>query len=316
MASLGICAIIRNEALYLREWIAFHVLQGVSQFRLYDNGSSDDTEYIIKSAQHCNLTLINWVYPKQHFDRVQRRAYLDGASKLIGSVDFVAFIDVDEFLFAETGQGLAKALDDYDSNVGAIAINQRIFGSSGRRKYSNGYVTSRFIKSTEPTDPESRWVKTIARPECVEIFDSVHSVKLRQGCYVLRDGAKFEPESRHPGCSARIAPSSSIGLYHYMLKSIEEYEWKQIRWRHTKIADRYNSNYFEDRNAVANKIRLDRLAAYRSDINHMIKFIWQNKNVNLTIKDFAGKHAIGRSPDRTKVGGEPLSAIRSSKLAK
>ncbi|OQV14880.1 hypothetical protein BV898_10912 [Hypsibius exemplaris] len=41
-----ICAMIRNEQAYLLEWIEFHRLQGVDQFILYDDGSTDDADLI------------------------------------------------------------------------------------------------------------------------------------------------------------------------------------------------------------------------------------------------------------------------------
>jgi GT2 family glycosyltransferase len=37
-----------DEARDLREWIEFHRLQGVERFYLYDNGSTDDTEEVVR----------------------------------------------------------------------------------------------------------------------------------------------------------------------------------------------------------------------------------------------------------------------------
>src|SRR5690242_8629779 len=39
---LAVCAIFRDEARYLAEWVTFHRLQGVERFYLYDNLSTDD----------------------------------------------------------------------------------------------------------------------------------------------------------------------------------------------------------------------------------------------------------------------------------
>ena len=39
-AYLSVCAIYRNEAPYLAEWIEFHRLVGAERFFLYDNGST------------------------------------------------------------------------------------------------------------------------------------------------------------------------------------------------------------------------------------------------------------------------------------
>lgn len=38
LAYLPICAIFKEEAPYLPEWIEFHRLMGVERFFLYDNG--------------------------------------------------------------------------------------------------------------------------------------------------------------------------------------------------------------------------------------------------------------------------------------
>jgi len=39
--TFALCAILKNEADYIEEWLAFHILQGVSRVILYDNNSSD-----------------------------------------------------------------------------------------------------------------------------------------------------------------------------------------------------------------------------------------------------------------------------------
>ena len=44
---LSACAIFRDEAAYLAEWIAFHRLVGVEHFFLYDNGSADHPEAVL-----------------------------------------------------------------------------------------------------------------------------------------------------------------------------------------------------------------------------------------------------------------------------
>ena len=60
---LSICAIFKNEAPYLREWVEFHRLVGVESIYLYQNRSEDDYQ----SALHPFLNdgfvhLIDWPY--------------------------------------------------------------------------------------------------------------------------------------------------------------------------------------------------------------------------------------------------------------
>ena len=41
------CAIYRDEAAYLREWVEFHRVVGVERFYLYDNHSVDDHRHAL-----------------------------------------------------------------------------------------------------------------------------------------------------------------------------------------------------------------------------------------------------------------------------
>src|SRR5947208_1673525 len=46
--TLAVCAIFRDEAQYLAEWVTFHRLQGVERFYLYDNLSTDAWEHTLE----------------------------------------------------------------------------------------------------------------------------------------------------------------------------------------------------------------------------------------------------------------------------
>jgi glycosyl transferase family 2 len=61
MDKIGVCAIFKDEAPYLLEWLAFHRMIGVDQFVLYDNGSTDGgAELIHASAFAGNVAVIDW----------------------------------------------------------------------------------------------------------------------------------------------------------------------------------------------------------------------------------------------------------------
>ena len=288
MVNVALCAILRDEARYLREWLAFHTLQGVSRFRLYDNGSADDTAAIARRARDCEIAVIDWA-PSGHFDAVQRRAYLDGARALEGRADFVAFLDADEFLFDPSGTGLPEALAGFGADVGAIAVNQRIFGSSGLTRYRREYVTTRFVRAAAADHPERRWFKTVARPQCVEGFDSVHSVTLRAGRYVLTDGAAFSAAGDHPGCAARIAAPGRLALHHYIVKSKQEFEAKRRKWSDTKIAGRHDVAFFASRDV--NETEVAPLAAFRAALDRQIDRMWPQGRWGRRLGRFAARTA-------------------------
>jgi len=56
--SLAICVRLKNEALYLREWIEFHRIAGVGHFHIFDDGSTDGTIEVLRPyVEHGIVTL-------------------------------------------------------------------------------------------------------------------------------------------------------------------------------------------------------------------------------------------------------------------
>jgi hypothetical protein len=193
---------------------------------------------------------------------------MDGAHRLAGKVEFVGFIDVDEFLYDASGITLPMALGQFGPQISAIAVNQRVFGSSGLTQDDGHYVTSRFIYSTTDDNGENEWFKTIARPERIRDFGSSHNVILLSGSYVLNDGLPFQVSGEHPGRADRIG-RGNLMLNHYMIKSREEYQKKQLRWETRDANGRYDQNYFDwrDLNFHGNAVLRNCLALREREIS-------------------------------------------------
>jgi hypothetical protein len=264
---LAMCAIVQNEESYISEWIAFHILVGVRRFLIYDDGSDDMTADLARKYRPlAEIEMILKRSSGNSFDNTQRQAYQEGAQRLNGQTDFVAFIDVDEFLYAtHEFANLPAALEVcFKDEVGAIAVQQRVFGSNGHRRRTLGSVIERFVRCDAPDDGERLWFKTVARPEAIKTFSSVHSVILKKGLYVHADGSPLRRNATHPGVAASFR-DGPIRLNHYMLKSLDEYRSKQRRWTHRypEMRKRYNGKYFWDRDATCNEI-IDLTLASRS----------------------------------------------------
>jgi len=268
---VAVCAILKNEADYVEEWLAFHILQGVSSVVLYDNNSSDDTCARARSfARHVALQIVPWPDSADGFDLTQRLAYFDGARRLSGVADYVAFLDLDEFLFASDYRPLAQVLAAFPVGTAAIAVNQRVFGSAAQARSTEGLVTSRFTMAAAADHPESHWFKTIARPERILGFDTVHSVVLTSGAYVLSDGRPLPPRPDHSGFSS-LVPEGALRLNHYILKSREEFERKKLKWSGQDLSSRYTDEYFEVRDRAINAVRDERLLPFGERIQALIR---------------------------------------------
>lgn len=250
--SLAICLMVKDERPYLAEWLAFHSLVGASHFRIYDNGSTDGTLALLsRLATHYDIEVLPWTVTG--IER-QQSAFNDACQALAGRHDWVAFLDADEFLFDPQWRPLPNVLDALDDDVGAVAVNQRVFGSAGRIEIDDDdLVIRRFTKRAAIDYPEHNWVKTIARPECVATFHFSHTVELRQGRYLMTDGSPREVAGAHPAQAARVALHGPV-LHHYILKSWDEYQRKQKRGAVSDRPDmkRLTREYFTGRDTMVN----------------------------------------------------------------
>lgn len=179
MTTLAICAVMRNEGRYVLEWLASHLQQGAQRICVFDNDSEDHTFEV--------LNRLGGAFPVECFRQEtvegvssQMAAYRRGVDYLKGQTDFVALIDADEFLHT-VDANLPRALSAFPANAGAIAINQRVFGSAGEVEMRADLVTARFTKRAPVRSDENRYFKTICRPEAVGTLDNCHQVGLDAG---------------------------------------------------------------------------------------------------------------------------------------
>lgn len=227
MTTLCVCAIVKDELPYLLEWLAHHLLAGVTSFRIYDNESTDGTtEMLAALSRRYPIEVVGW--PAVEGRSPQLGAYNAGLQALRGACDFVAFIDVDEFLFAFPTADIGDALAKFSPDTGAIAINQRVFGSAGHEHYGADLVTSRFTLRAPVQYSENRYVKTICRPEFVDEIANVHRVVPARGLYVSSTQKILDTDDRNRGEIGTVC-EGEIRQHHYILKSREEFEQKRRR---------------------------------------------------------------------------------------
>ena len=133
-APLFVAAVFKNEAPYLKEWLDFHLAQGVQRFYLADNFSDDHYAEVLapylKSGQvHLHKTRSRGMNTRLQAQELNRLLKVIALAE--GKHAWVAIIDIDEFLFNPAGKKVRALLSQFKGQtIAAIFVNWLMFGTS------------------------------------------------------------------------------------------------------------------------------------------------------------------------------------------
>src|SRR5688572_19091525 len=121
---LAACMTYANHAPYLREWIEFHTLVGFERFFLYDNGSTDESAEVLAPYVEAGRVEVHlWPGVAR-----QAAAFSDCVARHRDDARWIAFIDVDEFMFNARGRPVPEVLASYEEYPG-VGVNLFNFGT-------------------------------------------------------------------------------------------------------------------------------------------------------------------------------------------
>jgi hypothetical protein len=234
---LSVCAVYRNEGPYLREWVAFHRAMGVERFYLYNNRSEDDghREALAPYVDEGLVTVYEWpdCLPPNVFagEAVQTATYQHCIQHHAGDSRWIAFIDLDEFLFSPTGNSLPDMLVEYERWPG-VGVNWVVFGASGHRTQPDGLVIENYVRHTLGSG-YNRAMKCVIDPQRVRNFCLAHFFIFHGEPRVVVD-EHHRPIEAKPGSGLSMTDENSVSrlrINHYATRSDEEFRRKLARVR-------------------------------------------------------------------------------------
>lgn len=263
--ALAICAIFRNEAPYLREWLEFHRIVGVERFYLYQNRSDDDWRSCLQPyLDEGVVEVTDWPMPSP----CQQAAYQHFIDRHRGEPRWVAFLDCDEFLFSECYATIFEVLNQVPRQWGAIAANWVCFGAAGRERHDPGLVIERFTERPADDFGPNVHIKSIVR------LDHAESVGANPHQFCVSGGTCDESGRQVQGPFTSRARHRLLRINHYVTKSREEYVRRISRGRADLPAQRDPAEFDGYQGAEVNdetilrflpalKLRLERIASRR-----------------------------------------------------
>jgi hypothetical protein len=217
-----LCAIVKNEAPYLVEWVAYHRMIGFDLIAVYENDSTDETAELLARMRRIGAIDAHIPWPSVAASP-QLLAYHDAVAAC--PADWLMFLDADEFLILKQASRVNDFIAAFPSEVGCVGVNWRVFGSSGEKAFSPRPVMERFRLAARADAAVNRHVKSLFRPKWVERVH-MHAPTLAQGRAVLANGAPLEMAPH--GLSASV-DWSAAQVNHYFCKSLAEYQIKRAR---------------------------------------------------------------------------------------
>lgn len=208
-----ICAILKDETPYLIEWIEHHLKIGIEHFVLYDNNSAIPAKQTLDAYVKKGIVE---VFDCKITNTPQLKVYTNCLYSMHDDTDWIAFIDIDEFIVLKKHNDIHSFLWDY-KNFAGVCLNWLIYSANNHVSRPEGLVMQNYTEPTPPNFTANSHVKSIVRPRYVNIMDSSHFARYAKNYCAVNE--KYELVSRaHSPFSNDIAQ-----INHYFTKSFEEW---------------------------------------------------------------------------------------------
>ena len=217
-------AIAKDEAPYIREWIAHHLAVGFSRIIVYDDGSTDRTLEILDLISQIFPVVSTRAVSSVGVEESPQATCYNNALKGI-ETDWTMFLDIDEFLVPYRDDSIGAYLMRAPSDVSSVHVNWRGFGSSGVTTKKYGLVVETFKRCAPHSWSNHYHFKSIARTALIEKV-YIHDIETTSGRRVLSDFGDFK--TLHNGLSDRIV-YDGIQINHYQSKTYEEFRARMER---------------------------------------------------------------------------------------
>lgn len=219
-----LCAIVKNENKYLKEWIDHYKKIGFDKIILYDNNdvngeqlnieSNDFVEIINYRGKHIIIPDNNNYWKREFKHGTQEEAYNDCYLNHSDGYDWIAYFDIDEYLIID-GKINDFLSQDIFKDADAIQINWEIYGDNDKLYYENIPLNKRFTKTSFI---QTDFVKTIVKTK------NPNFVSLRCHWADIKDGKYVRPNGKvtNPSC-IQFINYEGAKLKHFYTKTIEEW---------------------------------------------------------------------------------------------
>jgi len=249
---VALCAIAKNENLYIREWVEWYKNLGISKIFLYDNNELDGErfeEVINDYIENGFVEVINrrgiekGCYYDENDINLQPKSYIECYENNSKYFDWFCFFDIDEFLTFRDNWNLFSFLSqDKFNNTDLILVSWQHYDDNNLLYYDSRPVTERFTH-------ECKWyrhgVKSIVRSNKI-INDKhqgnlIHIFRLKGDKTNYANGVEIRDKKTWYVIPHGYHISAPCVLNHYKTKTLQEYVKRHLG-RHWGTGKKYTDH--------------------------------------------------------------------------
>ena len=228
---LAVVTHMRNNSAKVEEWIEYHLLAGVNHFYIYDNDSLDGLEKTLKA--YVDAGLVTYIY---FGGQKKIGAYNDAVNKFKYECRYMAFIDVEEYIYPKKNRSIVEVTDEIlrgKVNVGGIELNRYTYSSGMQVGEVTGGVLDNYKRRGRKAFEVSN---TIVNPRKVDYFYNTRYAVYFDGIQRINDySGELEGE--------KVSEKAVVNSYK---KEETKEDSKTLDTGRFILSSFYRSNIFDD----------------------------------------------------------------------
>jgi hypothetical protein len=231
----AICVMVKNEQLYIDEFVDYHLAIGFDTIYVYDN--SNDFNMKEWGEQKKNVQVVHHVGEGMQQEAAYQECYKQ--VRMNKSHAYLAFFDPDELLIMRKHSHIMDLMQEYCKR-GSLSFNWYNFGTSNQTRYEPIPVSKRFLYRTKK--PE-KFVKTIGRVmDVVDRGNNTFGIYVHKQKVVTGDQKDTNGKILH-GSFNPNGPTNVAVIHHYFSKSVEEFYVKVCVRGSTRLSNMASNDY-------------------------------------------------------------------------
>ena len=226
----------KNESLYIREWVDYHLKLGFTHIYVYDNEDKPKYKYILKDFK--NVYVLHLPGSSEEYS-IQTIVISHFTKNYIKNFDYCMHLDLDEFFCLKKNKNISEFINNYfNEKVSAIGINWVFFGSNNQIKYENKSILERFTKCQRGSNQH---IKLFVDVKKLKHYNGPHKVDCISNTFTKDTNGKIINNVFNEN-----GPIDICQINHYKVKSSEEFRINNLRPRADKRKndkDRFRNNF-------------------------------------------------------------------------